>query len=100
MPDKVPLKDPKDFKLIGQKLPRVDVPPKTNGTAQFTIDVTLPGHAGRAAAASAAVRRDGQVVRRHRGEGGAGRRRGRAGAARRRRGRARASGRRSRAAMR
>src|SRR5271169_1834098 len=43
VPNDVPLKAPKDFKLIGQKLPRVDVPPKTNGTAQFTIDVTFPG---------------------------------------------------------
>jgi isoquinoline 1-oxidoreductase beta subunit len=42
VPNDVPLKEPKDFKLIGQKLPRVDVPPKTNGTAQFTIDVTFP----------------------------------------------------------
>src|SRR4029077_10426128 len=42
VPADAPLKDPKDFKLIGQKLPRVDVPGKTNGTAQFTIDVTLP----------------------------------------------------------
>jgi isoquinoline 1-oxidoreductase subunit beta len=42
VPDKVALKDPKNFKLIGRKLPRVDVPPKTNGTAQFTIDVTFP----------------------------------------------------------
>jgi isoquinoline 1-oxidoreductase beta subunit len=40
---KVALKDPKDFKLIGQKLPRVDVPAKSNGTAQFTLDVTFPG---------------------------------------------------------
>jgi isoquinoline 1-oxidoreductase beta subunit len=43
VPAKPALKDPKDFKLIGQKLPRVDVPAKCNGTAQFTIDVTLPG---------------------------------------------------------
>jgi isoquinoline 1-oxidoreductase subunit beta len=43
VPADVPVKDPKDFKLIGQKLPRVDLPGKTNGTAQFTIDVTFPG---------------------------------------------------------
>ena len=43
VPADVPLKDPKDFKLIGQKLPRVDLTGKTNGTAQFTIDVTFPG---------------------------------------------------------
>jgi isoquinoline 1-oxidoreductase beta subunit len=42
VPDKAALKDPKHFKLIGQKLPRVDIPGKTNGTAQFTIDVTFP----------------------------------------------------------
>jgi isoquinoline 1-oxidoreductase beta subunit len=43
LPAKVALKDAKDFKLIGQKLPRVDVPAKSNGTAQFTLDVTFPG---------------------------------------------------------
>ncbi|MGA2842465.1 MAG: xanthine dehydrogenase family protein molybdopterin-binding subunit [Steroidobacteraceae bacterium] len=43
VPDKVTLKDPKDFKLIGHQAPRVDVPPKVDGTAQFTVDVALPG---------------------------------------------------------
>ncbi|MFL9855087.1 xanthine dehydrogenase family protein molybdopterin-binding subunit [Paraburkholderia madseniana] len=43
VPDTVTLKSPKDFRLIGRQLPRVDVPPKTNGTAQFTLDVTFPG---------------------------------------------------------
>jgi len=44
VPQSVTLKDPKQFTLIGaQSLPRVDVPAKTNGTAQFTIDVVFPG---------------------------------------------------------
>src|ERR1017187_2377101 len=43
VPDKVTLKDPKDFKLIGHQAPRVDVPSKVDGTAQFTLDVALPG---------------------------------------------------------
>ncbi|GAA4330939.1 xanthine dehydrogenase family protein molybdopterin-binding subunit [Pigmentiphaga soli] len=42
-PKQVALKDPKDFRLIGTRLPRVDVPPKTDGTAQFTFDVVFPG---------------------------------------------------------
>jgi isoquinoline 1-oxidoreductase subunit beta len=43
VPDQVTLKDPKDFKLIGHQLPRVDVPAKVDGSAQFTLDVVLPG---------------------------------------------------------
>jgi isoquinoline 1-oxidoreductase subunit beta len=43
VPEKVVLKSPADFKLIGQHVPRVDVPQKVNGTAQFTLDVALPG---------------------------------------------------------
>jgi isoquinoline 1-oxidoreductase beta subunit len=43
VPDKVSLKAPKDYKLIGQKLPRVDAAAKSDGTAIFTIDVTMPG---------------------------------------------------------
>lgn len=42
-PEKVALKDPKDFTLIGKPLQRVDSPDKVNGTAQFGIDVRIPG---------------------------------------------------------
>jgi isoquinoline 1-oxidoreductase beta subunit len=37
------LKDRKDWKLIGKKAPRSDIPAKTNGSAQFGLDVRLPG---------------------------------------------------------
>ncbi|MGO9931004.1 MAG: molybdopterin cofactor-binding domain-containing protein [Steroidobacteraceae bacterium] len=43
VPDKVTLKDPKDFKLIGGRAARVDAAAKTDGTAQFTLDVVFPG---------------------------------------------------------
>jgi isoquinoline 1-oxidoreductase beta subunit len=44
VPDKVALKDPKDFTLIGRReSPRVDVPSKCDGTALFALDVSLPG---------------------------------------------------------
>ncbi len=43
VPEKVALKDPKDFRLVGTRAPRVDLMIKTNGTAQFGIDATLPG---------------------------------------------------------
>ncbi|CAI8840474.1 xanthine dehydrogenase family protein molybdopterin-binding subunit [Methylocaldum szegediense] len=43
MPARVKLKDPKSFKLIGKPTRRLDTPAKTNGTAQFGIDVRLPG---------------------------------------------------------
>jgi len=41
-PDKVTLKGPKDFTLIGTPAKRLDTPSKVNGTAQFGIDVRLP----------------------------------------------------------
>ena len=43
VPDHVTLKDPKEFKLIGHHAPRVDAAAKSNGTAQFTLDVVFPG---------------------------------------------------------
>lgn len=41
-PEKVQLKDESDFELIGHATPRVDVPSKVNGSAQFGIDVRVP----------------------------------------------------------
>jgi isoquinoline 1-oxidoreductase beta subunit len=43
VPATVQLKDPKTFKLIGHPAPRVDAAAKSDGTAQFTLDVALPG---------------------------------------------------------
>jgi isoquinoline 1-oxidoreductase beta subunit len=43
VPDTVTLKDPKSFKLIGTRPPRVDVPAKSDGTAEFALDVVRPG---------------------------------------------------------
>jgi isoquinoline 1-oxidoreductase beta subunit len=43
VPGKVALKDPKTFTLIGTPAKRLDTPSKVNGTAQFGIDVRLPG---------------------------------------------------------
>jgi isoquinoline 1-oxidoreductase beta subunit len=43
LPSDVKLKDPKQFRLIGKRVPRKDSRAKTNGTAQFTIDVKLRG---------------------------------------------------------
>ena len=42
-PKDVPLKDPKDFKLIGKATRRLDTPSKINGTGQFGLDVQIPG---------------------------------------------------------
>src|SRR6202050_528624 len=42
-PKDVPLKDPKDFTIIGKPKHRLDTPSKTNGAAQFGLDVTIPG---------------------------------------------------------
>ncbi len=38
-----PLKDPKDFKLIGKPLKRLDTPDKVNGKALYGIDMMPPG---------------------------------------------------------
>src|SRR5438876_4308715 len=43
VPKDVPLKDPKDFKLIGKPTRRLDTPAKVDGSAQFGLDVAIPG---------------------------------------------------------
>jgi isoquinoline 1-oxidoreductase subunit beta len=51
VPDALPalterdLKDPSQFRLIGHEIPRVDIPQKTDGSAQYSIDVRLPNMA-------------------------------------------------------
>jgi isoquinoline 1-oxidoreductase beta subunit len=43
VPEKPAIKDPKDFRIVGKRTKRLDTPAKTNGTAEFGIDVRLPG---------------------------------------------------------
>jgi isoquinoline 1-oxidoreductase subunit beta len=43
VPKDVKLKDAADFRLIGKPLPRLDTPAKVDGSAQFGVDVQLPG---------------------------------------------------------
>jgi isoquinoline 1-oxidoreductase beta subunit len=43
VPQKVALKDPKDFTLVGKPTKRLDSPEKADGTALFGLDVRLPG---------------------------------------------------------
>src|SRR5262245_12575614 len=42
VPKNVTLKNPKEFRLAGQSLPRLDIPEKVNGKAVFGIDVKRP----------------------------------------------------------
>ena len=43
VPEGIKLKDPKDFKIIGKRVHRVDTPDKIYGRAKFGIDVVIPG---------------------------------------------------------
>jgi isoquinoline 1-oxidoreductase beta subunit len=43
VPTAVFLKEPDEFVLLGQPLPRLDTPQKTDGSAIFGIDIELPG---------------------------------------------------------
>src|SRR5579863_8766153 len=43
IPTDVPLKQSKDYKIVGQRLARVDTPSKVKGDALFGIDFRIPG---------------------------------------------------------
>ncbi|HSV51748.1 MAG TPA: xanthine dehydrogenase family protein molybdopterin-binding subunit [Burkholderiaceae bacterium] len=43
VPANPPIKDPSNFRIVGKRTPRLDTPAKVNGTAEFGIDVKLPG---------------------------------------------------------
>jgi isoquinoline 1-oxidoreductase subunit beta len=42
-PAKAPIKDPKDFQLIGKSLRRVDTPGKVDGSLLYGMDIRVPG---------------------------------------------------------
>ena len=42
IPSNPPLKNSEDYNLVGKPIQRLDIPSKTNGSAQFGIDVMLP----------------------------------------------------------
>jgi isoquinoline 1-oxidoreductase subunit beta len=41
----IKLKTPDQYTMVGVSVPQLDIPPKTNGTAKYGIDVMLPGMA-------------------------------------------------------
>src|SRR5580704_16414932 len=43
VPTDIPLKQSKDYKIVGQRLARVDTPAKVKGEAMFGIDFRMPG---------------------------------------------------------
>jgi isoquinoline 1-oxidoreductase beta subunit len=43
LPENPKLKEPKDYKIIGKSVRRTDATEKSNGRAQFGIDVRIPG---------------------------------------------------------
>jgi isoquinoline 1-oxidoreductase subunit beta len=43
LPEKPAIKDPKDFRIVGKATKRLDTPVKVNGSAEFGVDVKLPG---------------------------------------------------------
>lgn len=58
------LKTPDQYTLVGQSIPQIDIPSKTNGTAKYGIDTFLPGMVyGKIVMPPGALRRDGEIGR-------------------------------------
>ncbi len=65
--DKEPaLKRPDQYKFIGRRLPRLDIPHKVNGAAKFGIDLDVPNMVRAAIIKCSGVRRHGEIGRRKR----------------------------------
>ncbi len=62
-PKDVPVKDPKDFTLIGKPLKRLDTPDKVNGKVVYGIDAMLPQHEVRDDQGLSGLRRQGRQGR-------------------------------------
>jgi isoquinoline 1-oxidoreductase beta subunit len=43
VPENIQPKDPADYRIVGRSMPRLDSPAKVNGSAEFSMDVRLPG---------------------------------------------------------
>ncbi|HTR00412.1 MAG TPA: molybdopterin cofactor-binding domain-containing protein [Candidatus Acidoferrum sp.] len=43
VPKDVTVKDPKNWHIIGQSMPRIDIPASVNGAQVYGVDVSLPG---------------------------------------------------------
>ena len=61
----IKLKTPDQYTLVGQSVPQLDIPSKTNGTAKYGIDAMVPGMLyGKPVDAAGALRRHGEGGRR------------------------------------
>jgi CO/xanthine dehydrogenase Mo-binding subunit len=41
--EKPAMKDPREYKVVGKPVPRVDIPPKVDGTYRYVGDLSVPG---------------------------------------------------------
>ncbi len=75
-PKEVKLKDPKDWKIAGKPLKRLDTVDKTTGKQIYSMDVKLPGMLNAADQGKPGLRWQGEKLRRRQGRRHAGREKG------------------------